>query len=78
MIVTVYSHPPAFPATDQHPNATRYRVGVHYVDAVGDQPSEQEVSAFLTPPPAEDEVTRLRAQLAEIQAALDRLRQAVE
>lgn len=43
--------PPGFPASDQHPDAVRYRVGAYWVDAVGGEPTLAAVEAFLTPPP---------------------------
>jgi len=41
---------PSFPATDQHPDAVRYFVSGHYVDAIGGEPTPAEVSAVLNPP----------------------------
>lgn len=38
---------PSFPATDQHPDAVRYLVGLYYVDALGGQPTQAEVDAVL-------------------------------
>lgn len=38
---------PKFPATDQHPDAVRYLVGLYYVDALGGMPTSAEVDAFL-------------------------------
>lgn len=43
---------PNFPATNQHPNAVRYRVGNYWVDAIGDEPTAQEVSDYVSPPSA--------------------------
>lgn len=75
MILTVYSDTPPFPATDQHPDATRYRVGTYVVDAIGGVPTEAAIAAFLAPPssigPATDEVATLRAALAEQTRRLD-------
>lgn len=39
-------HQPNFPATDQHPDAYRYLVGIHYVDAIG-EPTQEEIDAVL-------------------------------
>lgn len=47
---------PSFPATDQHPQAQRYSVRSEHlgrdvlVDAVGGEPTTQEVDAVLNPP----------------------------
>lgn len=38
---------PDFPATDQHPDAVRYLVGLYYVDAIGAQPTQAEIDAML-------------------------------
>lgn len=77
MIVTVYSEAPRFPASDQHPEARRYQVGPYVVDATGAAPTEAEIAAFLAPaaadPPPADEVTELRAALAEQTRRLDAL-----
>lgn len=63
----VYSTPPKFPATDQHPDAVRYTVAGHVVDAIGGEPTPAEVAAFLAPPvPAS--VTMRQARLALLQA----------
>lgn len=50
-----YVAPPDFPATDQHPDAVRYgpieRDGVTlFVDAIGGEPTEDEIAAILEPP----------------------------
>lgn len=48
---------PAFPAADQHPQAVRYTVRSAFlgravvVDALGGEPTPQEVDAVLNPPP---------------------------
>lgn len=52
MIRVVYSAEPNFPATDQHPDAVRYRVAGYFVDAIGGKPTVNEVQAFVSPPPA--------------------------
>ena len=63
----VYSTPPKFPAADQHPDAVRYTVAGHVVDAIGGEPTPEEVAAFLAPPvPAS--VTMRQARLALLQA----------
>lgn len=47
---------PQFPATDQHPSAVRYTVASAFlgrdvlVDAVGGQPTTEQVDAVLNPP----------------------------
>lgn len=76
MIITVYSEPPRFPATDQHPDASRYQIGPYVVDATGSAPTEAEIAAFLAPavePPPADAVAELRAALAEQTRRLDAL-----
>lgn len=45
-----HGHEPEFPASDQHPDAVRYKVGQNYVDAIGGEPTAEEVAAFLAPP----------------------------
>jgi hypothetical protein len=47
----IYTEEPNFPATDQHPDALRYKVGPVWVDAVGGEPTQADVDAVLTPPP---------------------------
>jgi len=42
---------PNFPATDQHPDAVRYKVGLYFVDAIGGEPTQAELDAVLNPPP---------------------------
>lgn len=46
-IKAVYQVEPNFPATTQHPAATRYVVGHYFVDAIGGEPSEQDVFLYL-------------------------------
>lgn len=46
----IYGVEPTFPATDQHPDAIRYRVGSYWVDAVGGEPTIDAVEAVLRPP----------------------------
>lgn len=50
----VYSEEPNFPATDQHPDAVRYTVGEHIVDAIGGEPTPQEIDTVLNPPVAQE------------------------
>lgn len=52
----IYSADPAFPATDQHPDAVRYVLthpmrGRLVVDALGGQPTLQEIDLVFSPPP---------------------------
>ena len=49
-IRVVYSAEPNFPAADQHPDAARYFVGGKWVDAVGGEPTEADLAAYLYPP----------------------------
>lgn len=54
-IRVVYRAAPSFPATDQHRDARRFGPvtidGVQYwVDAIGDEPTTQEIAAVLAPP----------------------------
>ncbi len=46
----VYDQEPSFPSSDQHPDALRYFIGGKWVDAIGGQPTAQEVTNFLNPP----------------------------
>lgn len=46
-IRVVYNSEPSFPATAQHPDAVRYQVGGKWVDAIGGQPTLDEVNAVL-------------------------------
>lgn len=46
----VYEREPNFPAADQHPAAVRYTVAGYMVDALGGEPTAEEVKAFLAPP----------------------------
>lgn len=45
----VYSFAPSFPASDQHPDAVRYGVAGKVVDAIGGEPTAEDVVAFLAP-----------------------------
>jgi hypothetical protein len=53
-ILVVYDTEPPFPATSQHPSATRTSVisgpNTYIVDAIGGEPTESEVLAFINPP----------------------------
>lgn len=64
----IYSEEPKFPATDQHPSAARYRVGLHFVDAIGGQPTQAEVDAVLSPPPAPEPITAEELHAAMLKA----------
>lgn len=68
IIRCVYSREPSFPATDQHPDAVRYTVAGHTVDAIGGEPTPEEVAAFLAPP--------VPTLTAAVQAHLDATAQA--
>lgn len=54
MIRTMYSELPNFPATDQHPQAQRTRIGKWWVDYVGPVPTQADVDAVLSPPKVSD------------------------
>jgi hypothetical protein len=66
---------PSFPATDQHPDAKRYRfeVGgkVYWVDAIG-EPTEKDLTAHLAAIilPIEDDVAALECRVAKIEVDL--------
>ena len=49
-ILCIYSAEPNFPATDQHPDALRYQAGGRWIDAVGGEPTADEIAAVLAPP----------------------------
>lgn len=51
-ILAVYVVDPKFPASDQQAGAERYLVSGVLVDALGGQPTVQEVQDHLTPPVA--------------------------
>lgn len=63
MIRVVYSEAPNFPATAQHPDAVRYKIGKWIVDAIG-KPTLAEVEAFVNPPAEKVET------VADLKAAL--------
>lgn len=79
IIRCVYEAEPKFPATDQHPDAVRYQIGDWWVDAIGGEPSEDEVRALLAPPLAALEPYQFRAMLKlsgkeqQLMAVLDAL-----
>ena len=50
---------PDFPASIQHPDAIRYKVGEYWVDAVGGEPTAKEVADLLDPPAAIAERARI-------------------
>jgi hypothetical protein len=45
----IYEQEPAFPPTDQHPDAVRFKVGDWWVDAIGGEPTLAEVEAIARP-----------------------------
>ena len=52
--VIYHNKKPKFPATDNHPDAKRYIIdhpdrGILYVDAIGDEPTIDEINVFLNP-----------------------------
>lgn len=64
-IRTIYSTEPEFPATDQHPDAIRYQVGNVWVEAIGGEPSQDEIDALLNPPaPPKTEFELMRDYIA--------------
>lgn len=46
----MYRAEPNFPATDQHPDCERYFVAGWFVDAIGGEPTPEEVDAVVNPP----------------------------
>jgi hypothetical protein len=66
MIFLISENEPAFPATDQHPNASRFIVAGWYVDATS-EPTEAEVLAMVAPI---QDVTDLQFRLALNQIGL--------
>lgn len=44
----IYTVEPNFPASDQHPDAVRYKVGDYIVDALDGEPTEKEVQTLLS------------------------------
>lgn len=67
-IRTIYSAEPSFPATDQHPDAVRYRVGDYWVDAIDGEPTQDEIDAILNPAqePVRDPLAELDALRGEL------------
>lgn len=43
--------PPTSPAENQHPDAVRYHVGPYWVDAIGGEPTPEEIAAVLNAAP---------------------------
>lgn len=43
----MYREEPNFPATDQHPDAARYSVDGWFVDAIGGEPTAEQVQAVV-------------------------------
>lgn len=77
-IRVIYSEEPKFPATSQHPDALRYHIGNLWVDAIGGQPTQEEIDAVLIPVPSFDGasafVERQRGQASEeLDAAIEKL-----
>lgn len=48
----IYTEEPKFPATDQHPDAQRFKVGDVWVDALDGRPTQAEIDAVLMPAPS--------------------------
>jgi len=63
---------PPFPPEDQHPGARRYYIGDLVVDAIGGEPSPEEIDAVLNPPV---EVKSLTEKLAAIGITLQALKE---
>lgn len=63
----IYKCEPTFPATDQHPDAVRYKVGAVWVDALDGEPTQQEIDAVLNPAPAAEPPSEIK-QLADMLA----------
>lgn len=72
-IRTVYHGEPQFPATDQHPDAKRYKVGAYVVDAIGGEPTLAEVQAVLNPPEPtpQDKLAATGLTVDDLKALLD-------
>lgn len=49
-ILAIYSEEPPFPPQAQQPNAARWKIGDYWVDAVGPEPPQEQVDAFVNPP----------------------------
>ena len=73
-IRTLYEVEPAFPATDQHPDAERFFIGPYVVDAIGGEPTLAEVEAVLNPPrvatTAVQKLAEIGIDMAELKAEL--------
>lgn len=76
-IRVVYEAEPNFPATQQHPQAVRAKIGGYWVDYVGSAPSAQEVADHMSPPPSAEQVrdASFKADPARVDW-VDRLRNA--
>lgn len=46
-ILNIYTREPKFLATDEHPDAARYRYGSYWLHAVGGEPTSGEVTSML-------------------------------
>ena len=46
-ILNIYVREPEFPASDENPNAARYRYGSYWLHAVGGEPTPAEVTSML-------------------------------
>jgi hypothetical protein len=66
-ICVIYTSEPAFPATDQRPDAQRVKIGNFWVDYEGSAPVQADIDAILNPSSAalaaEDQAT-LNSMLA--------------
>lgn len=67
----VYTAEPKFPATDQHPDAKRYKIGDYWVDAIGGDPTPEAIDAMLNPPKQLTMLERLQARIGAAEARLD-------
>lgn len=71
MIRVIYTSEPRFPASDQHPDAVRYRVSGYWVDAIGGEPTPEDVAAVLaaSQPQAEDRLADLEQTIKRMAAS---------
>lgn len=58
IIVVWHGEEPPTPATNQHPDAVRYKIRDNYVDAIGGKPTEKELDLYLNPPPTAEQIAR--------------------
>jgi len=72
VVCCVYRSVPTFPASDQHPDAVRYQIGDLYVDAIGGEPTLQEVKLVLNPP---TEAPSIEQKLEALGLTADELKQ---